>query len=112
MNVKELIEQLQQYPLDAPVIRTMCSEYDEVDVDQIKLIEIPAKETQPEWRCDICGSTNSIAVCPCPQCHRYGNNRHYSDLVMLHHGRYIKYHPSYAKPEDVQFVTVVHFAGN
>lgn len=40
MTVKELKDYLSQFPDDLPVIRTCCSDYDDVEPGQISLVNV------------------------------------------------------------------------
>lgn len=43
MKVSELIEHLKQFPPDADVIHTYCSDYEEFDADLVTLIEAESR---------------------------------------------------------------------
>ena len=92
MTVRELIKHLKQYPQDAVVITTMCSDYEEVEPDSISLMEPKDGE---------------------------GIINHHGHIMYLEKNwwPYAKgveevLGPAYGKPKNPKFLTCVHFRGN
>jgi hypothetical protein len=93
MTVRELIALLSTMPQDAPVIRTFCSDFDEVDADQISVLV-------PDETGGIIRHHGHLMRC----------QRNWLDTGEARVGKYMDRLENV--PPESAFLTCVHFAGN